>query len=103
MNEIIFASKFFDLIDEGKKTTTVRRGIREYEPGLYNMYNPAKTVCGFIFINGTKVIKFGELTEDIAKTDGFNSLEELKSELLNFYPALTDDSPVTIVYIQKLR
>lgn len=99
--EIIFASKFIDMIDEGKKTTTVRRGIRDYAPGLYSLYNPAKSVHGFVWIDGVTPTTFGELTEEVALTDGFNSLEELKNELLSFYPELTDDSEVTIVKIRK--
>lgn len=99
--EIVFASKFLDMIDEGKKTTTVRRGVREYAPGVYDLYNPAKSVHGFIHITGTEVTKFGMLTDEVAKTDGFESVEELKNELLSFYPELTDDDPVTIVHIEK--
>ena len=56
---------------------------------------------GLIKINGQKVVRFGELTEDVARTDGFGSLTELKNELLCFYPTLTDESLVTIVYIEK--
>lgn len=101
--EIIFASKFIDMIDEGIKTTTVRRGVREYTSGIYDLYNPKKSVHGYVVINGVKVTTFGELTEDVAKTDGFKSLEELKNELLLFYPELVDDSPVTIVYVSKFN
>ena len=101
MGEIVFASKFIDMIDEGVKTTTVRRGERNYMPGIYDLYNPAKSVHGFVRIAGTKVTTFGALTDDVAKTDGFNSVNELKGELLSFYPDLTDESSVTIVYIEK--
>ena len=99
--EIYFASKFFDMIDEGKKTTTVRRGARAYTPGLYNTYSPARTVHGYVWIDNTQVTTLGALTEEVAHTDGFNSLEELKNELLSFYPELTDDSEVTIVTLRK--
>ena len=99
--EIIFASKFIDMIDSGKKTTTVRRGVRTYEPGTYKLFNPAKSVEGLINIKGTAIVNFGQLTEEVAQTDGFRTLYELKKELLSFYPELTDDDPVTIVYIEK--
>ena len=44
--EIVFASKFIDMIDNGVKTTTVRSGVRTYTPGVYDLFNPAKSVRG---------------------------------------------------------
>lgn len=99
--EITFADKFFDLINAGIKTTTVRNGVREYKNCLYYAYNPDKTYHTIIKITGTAITKFGSLTDDVAKTDGFNNVDELKQELLSFYPDLTDDSPVTIVHFEK--
>lgn len=99
--EIIFADKFFSLIEAGIKTTTVRSGIREYDNDWYNAYNPDHVFFMAIKITGTAITKFGALTDDIAKTDGFHDVDELKAELLSFYPDLTDDSPVTIVHFEK--
>lgn len=99
--EIVFASKFIDMIDDGVKTTTVRSGVRNYEPGTYDLYNPAKSVHGYVKIKGTSVIMFGQLTDEIAKTDGFSSVNELKNELLRFYPYLKLSDPVTVVYLEK--
>lgn len=99
--EILFADKFLDLINESIKTTTVRSGVRNYVPGLYDMYNPDKTIHMYVNITGTEYKTFGELDDGVAKTDGFADAAELKNELLSFYPDLTDDSPVTVVYLDR--
>lgn len=96
--EIIFADKFFPLIKNGKKTTTVRAGKRDYRIcSIYDIYNPDKTVHERVYVTCKYCIPFGELTEETAHTDGFSSLDELKKELLQFYPDLTAESPVTVV------
>lgn len=89
------------MIDDEVKTATVRPGVRNYEPGVYDLFNPAKSVHGYIKIKGTSVIMFRQLTDEIAKTNGFNSANELKSELLRSYPYLKSDDTVTIVYLEK--
>ena len=99
--EITFAEKFFPLIESGQKTTTVRNGIRNYRIGWCDALDPDGNLRTRINVNGIAVCKFGELTDDIAHTDGFFDVVELKNELLSFYPDLTNDSPVTVVHFNE--
>ena len=41
--EIIFDDVYLPMITNGIKTTTVREGVRNYSPGLYNAFNPNLT------------------------------------------------------------
>lgn len=101
--EILFADKFLDLINNGTKITTVRSGIRSYVPGVYDMFNSDKTIHMYVNIVGVTCRRFCELDDIVARTDGFADVAELKNELLTFYPDLNDDSPVTVVYLERYR
>lgn len=100
MGEIIFADQYLPMLVSGEKTTTVREGIRSYPPGFYNAFNNNKTKCVLIKVTKTEITKFGSLDEMRAATDGFDSAVQLKGELIKYYPHLTDDSPMTIVFFE---
>lgn len=100
IGEIIFADKFFPLIATGKKTTTVRAGKRFYREGVYDVFNPTREGHMLIKVKKSEHTMFSSLTDETALTDGFTSVEELKKELLQFYPNLEDNSTVTIVYFE---
>lgn len=100
VGEIFFAERYLPIILSGAKTTTVRNGIREYKPGVYKAYTPDKSKHITIHINRTEVTTFGKISDETAKTDGYTNADELKDDLLKFYPQLTQDSPVTIVYFE---
>lgn len=101
--KILFAEKFFPMIRDGRKTTTVRSGVRNYNIGECLALDPEQ-VKGFVInIKTLQVSTYGELNEEIAKTDGFESLSELKYELRTFYPELVNSSYVTIVSFEYVR
>jgi len=98
-NEIRLASKYVDLVLSGKKTSTIRRKYVLFN----NIVIPLMSRNIKLNIRITKVDyskTFGELTEEDAKHDGFNSLDELKSELIKYYADMTDDYPMTIIYFR---
>ena len=100
MNLIMIASKFEGDLRTGKKTTTVRKGRRTYTLGegvfkLIPIMDASTDIP--IVIESITYMSFGDLTEEIAKTDGFDNLDELKSELLGFYSDLTKEDEVTVV------
>ncbi len=96
MNRFALKPEYMPLIETGRKRSTIRSGIRRVEPG------------GAAIVAGKQVIpvrltrhvvkRFDELTEDDARTDGFDSLGALLEALRRFYPDLRGEDPVTIVY-----
>lgn len=101
LGEIIFEDKFLPLIREGHKTSTIRNGIRHYFPGFYTAYNDTRTKCELLKVSGTELTKYGQLTDDNATKEGYEFVEELKVELLRYYPDLTNDSTMTIIYFEE--
>ena len=87
----------------GKKVTTVRRGIKSYPVGrivdLTVNYKP------FARAKVSKVVvkRVGELTDEDAKKDGFNSRDELIQALRRIYGDIKDSEFVTIVHFEVVE
>ena len=102
MQEIKFAPDLFRLILSGKKTTTVRKGLREYSlgpvifvtdpPDKHDRVNVAQG-----FITKVELKQFRHLTGDEAKQEGFKSLPDLARRLKEIYPDIGLDSEITKV------
>lgn len=94
MLSIRLKSHFLDAVRKGKKRSTVRAGARLAE------FGPARIVSGEVQIpielTQLTIKPFSRLTEDDAREDGFDSLDELRRVLRGFYPRLAEDDPVTI-------
>lgn len=46
--------------------------------------------------------RFGELTDQDARDEGFSTREELIRDLRHFYPRARDEDPVTVIYFEEL-
>ena len=102
MKAINFDEKFVEKIRDGKKKTTIRKGIKIYNRGeVVDL-----TSDGKIFGKG-KVIKvlvkrISELTEKDARLDGFSTKEELIKELRRIYGKIEEKDLVSIIHFEIL-
>lgn len=101
ITKIALADKFFDIVDNGNKTTTIRYKHRDYKIGDGQFYSDTSDKVLDIYITNVIYKTFGELNDSDALTDGFNGVEELKSELLGFYPTAKDKDEITKVSFYK--
>lgn len=94
MQSIRLKPHFLDAVRSGRKRSTVRAGARLAPLG------PATIVSGPVRIpielTQLTIKPFKRLTEEDAREDGFTSLEELRGVLLEFYPRLGEEDPITI-------
>ena len=102
LGEIIFDDKYIPLIQDGRKTTTIREGVRSYPSGLYNAFNKSKNKCILIRVKNTETTFLKFLNDNNAITDGYESIEVLKNDLRLYYPNLNNDSHVTIVQFEEV-
>jgi hypothetical protein len=80
---LLFKKKFIDGIRAGEKTQTIRlwkhrkmrTGQRSYIPG-----------AGYIRITGVAEVELGDLTDDDARPDGFETADSLREEIARLYP-----------------
>jgi hypothetical protein len=101
MKEIPISADFLPLIVSGRKLSTIRSGIRNYERGTAMLRSPA----GHVVVNITAVHhkRFSLLQEEDALRDGFSSIADLRTALRSFYPSIVDDDLVTIVEFVQQR
>lgn len=88
------------LVVNGKKTSTVRLGQRPYPLG------PARIVSGsdeiLVEILQLERTTIGGLTDEVAKSEGYESLSDLLNELRRFYPSAGPEHNVTVVRFRKV-
>ena len=97
MDVIKFAPDLFDLIMKGRKTRTIREGIRAYTLGdaIFETADESEREEGFIC--GLRTVKFKDLTDEDAIYSVYDTVDNLKDRLLDIYPDLKDFSDVTVV------
>jgi hypothetical protein len=80
---LLFKKRFLPSIRSGEKTQTIRlwkyrrmrAGQRSYIPG-----------AGYIRITAVDEVQLDSLTDEDARPDGFETAEELRSEIARLYP-----------------
>lgn len=102
VTEIAFDPQLLDLVDSGKKSTTVRAGHRDYHLGPASFHFGAKVQRKGAIIR-TEFTRLDRLTTKDARNDGYRSAEELVAALRRYYPDLEPDAPVTIVEFKCRR
>lgn len=93
--EIRFDPALLELIEAGKKKTTIRFGHRDYRPGPVRLRFGESAREGAIVQN--RLTSVDALTVHDAQSDGFQTIPELIAVLRRYYPDLTHTSPITIV------
>ncbi len=103
MERINFDAEYVESILEGKKMTTIRKGIKSYPVGriveLTVNYKP------FARARVVKVVvkRVRDLTDEDAVRDGFNGRDQLINALRRIYGEIKESDLVTIVHFKVLE
>jgi len=100
---INFDEKFVDLILEGKKKSTIRKGIKIYKKGEKVELSAERKSFGKARITKTVVKRVSELNNSDAIVDGLTSKEELLEELKRIYGDIGEDEFVTVIHFEFLN
>lgn len=97
--KIKLKKNMFEKLIDGTKHSTSRLGHREVTIGeeLVIEMTENEKISYTGKVTDVKYCKFSELTEEEAKTEGYNTLEELKSNLMNIYNPSQNDE-FTLIY-----
>jgi hypothetical protein len=88
------------LAKAGKKTCTIRLGSNRVEGNSIDLSDGRDSVRVRILSVETK--PFGELTDKHAKSEGFETLEQLRSDLAKYYGQIEEAQPVTIISFSRV-
>ena len=84
-----FNKEYYQAIKDGVKTQTLRKHNKKFqEDEIVKAIFPGTTEECFIKITHTGFKQFKYLDEEDAIMEGYNSLDELKKDLLKIYPRL---------------
>ncbi|AEA46390.1 ASCH domain-containing protein [Archaeoglobus veneficus] len=100
MTAINFDKEYVPLILEGKKRTTVRKGIKSYPVGKVVYLTANNEPFARARVVKAVIKRVRELTDEDAIKDGFDSVEELIKALKRIYGSLRDDEFVTVVHFE---
>lgn len=92
--------KYIDLIYKNLKTTTIRKGKRDVRNGLTILASKNDEIL--VYVKDVSFKSVFELTDEDAKRDGFESLEQLITELKMFYPNINNTSLVSIISFEHI-
>lgn len=95
MTVIPLLDKYLSNILRGCKTSTIRRGHRNYQIGPCTLRTKTQDVPAKI--ERVRYLQLHELNEQDAQHDGFQSLHELFEALAKIYPDLKFDDEMTII------
>lgn len=100
MTEIRIATEFVPAVRSGRKTTTIRSGLRNIAVG------PGFLICGSqsipIEVTEVRHTILQQVTDADARADGFSSIAALHFALHRFYPTLGEADPITIITFHTL-
>ncbi len=99
-NSINFDGKFVDMILEGKKRSTIRKGIKIYKRGVVVELTAEGKSFGKARITKVVVKRVSELSDSDAIRDGFTSKEELLDELKRIYGGIDEDEFITVIHFE---
>ena len=93
-----FSPEFLHKILEGSKRVTLRKGIRKIRVG------PCTLKIGEVelraHIESVHFLKFSDVREEHAFSEGLQSLEELRKLLRKFYPEIKEEDWFTAIYFK---
>lgn len=100
METILIKPVLLELVKQGIKTSTCRNGIRTYPLGKTILKSNVSEDFVYIEITELKYYKFKDITDEIAKTDGFKNKENLIEVMKEIYGDITPESDISIVFFK---
>lgn len=93
-------------VKDGEKSSTIRRGIKDYKLGFNILVsnNPKVKIDNVpIIITRLEIIDVQRISSEIANLEGYKSVKELISRLEDIYGTLSPDEPLTFVEFEVIR
>jgi len=98
-----FDEVYIKKILEGKKVTTIRKGIRDFKVGEKILITSQDRIYAEAEIIEVKYLKVSDLTDEDALKDGFSSKDELFKALKKYYSSIKSNDTITIIGFKLLK
>ena len=95
-----FSEDFMEKIISGEKKATLRLGIKDYKPGEKVIIRCGNKVIGRAIIKDVKIKTFEELNYVDIMMDGYESKEDLRKKLEEFYGKFDENALFTQIIFE---
>ena len=99
---LMLKKKWGDLLLEGRKRATIRLGVVKPKYEELIVHSGGRPIAK-VRVKSVRVKRVRELTDEDARLDGFNSLDELLEALREAYGDFSPDEPVTIIELELVK
>jgi hypothetical protein len=100
-HKITVSSQDLNAARSGQKTCTIRLGSARVAADELDLSDRHELLR--VKIVDVQRKQFGELGDNEVRGEGFASLAELQADLKHYYPAISADSLVTVIWFEPLR
>jgi hypothetical protein len=94
---IRFSEGYVELIRTGRKRITFRAGRRRFRPGEIVEGECAEGITILLRITGCETKRLGDVTEEEARADLFESREVVLEGMRRFYPKMTWETEISLI------
>ncbi|MCD6503397.1 MAG: ASCH domain-containing protein [Thermoplasmata archaeon] len=98
-----FLGDYADKIVNGKKKVTIRRKTKRYSPGDIVYVHAGGKLLGKAIIKNVIHIKVKDLTDEIARMDGFHDKWSLLRALKSHFGEIRADDEVTVIEFELIE
>ena len=99
---LMLKKRYADKLLSGEKRATIRLGIVRLKYPELIVHSGGRPVAK-VRVRNIRVKKAGELTDEDARLDGFQTREELLEELRRVYGSISSEDPVTIIELELVK
>ena len=98
MQELLLRRDIFGKVLDRSKKSTSRKGKRDIVKGalLFKMTEDEAQQT-IVNVTGVRYLPYGEITDEEAKKEGYESLSELQDILVKIYGEIAQDEPFTFI------
>lgn len=97
-----FDKRFIADILSGRKRTTIRKS-KKAEPGDIVILESDDGPFAIAYVEGVRIVKLHELSDEIAQRDGFSDRGELLRALRRYYGSIGEDDELYLIEFRVLR
>ena len=103
VERINFDPEYVDIILNGEKTTTIRKGIKSFQVGRIVEFTVNNKVFALARVKKVVIKRVKELTDLDALRDGFQDRISLIKALRRIYGEIKDHEFVTVVHFEIVK
>lgn len=100
VKHLMFSKIYIPLLLTGRKTATIRLKHPGVKPGDTVLIHAGGKIIAKAIVKEVRRIKLEQVTDELARMEGFSSAKELINALCKHYPRLSERKPVYLVIFE---